>query len=243
MTSLVRIWIVLLPAIIAAYFLVDRPLAQALYDLRCPQETASLAGYKDWPPFVRDTPKAPKSEGVLCRMVEAGGLMTGFAPLLLLSALLLPAGRGRDLLILTGVSLLVTFVLKNDLKWVFGRYWPITWTNGNLSWISDHAYGFHWFRGNFLQGEECTGSFPSGHTAMAFALLIPVGLFHRKLLPLLVLAASTVGLLLVLLDYHFLSDVLAGALLGITCPLLLQRLFFATGPIPTGGDREGMGRP
>ena len=225
MFSLTKIWCLLLPAILAACLFVDRPLSRVLYDLNCPQTIASCAGCENWPPFVREPQKPCSSQGLLGRMVELGGLMTGLAaPLLLLAALLLPPGRGRDLVILTGVSILVTFVLKNDLKWVFGRYWPITWTNGNPSWITDQAYGFHWFYGNFLQGEEGTGSFPSGHTAMAFAVLLPYGLFHRKALPVLLLLASSVGILLVLLDYHFLSDVLAGALLGMTCPMLLQRL-------------------
>ena len=58
-------------------------------------------------------------------------------------------------------------------------------------------------------------SFPSGHTATAFATATVVGLLHPRLRwPLLGLAAL-VGLSRVYLGVHFWFDVLAGAALGI----------------------------
>jgi undecaprenyl-diphosphatase len=59
-------------------------------------------------------------------------------------------------------------------------------------------------------------SFPSGHTITAFAVAVSVGLFYPGLMPAMLLCASNVGASRVILGMHFLSDVLAGALLG-TC--------------------------
>jgi membrane-associated phospholipid phosphatase len=128
------------------------------------------------------------------------------------------------------LSILFTFGLKNELKWVFSRDWPLTWTHNNLSWITDHAYGFQWFQGKILQGNDATGSFPSGHTAIAFASLLPVGLIYRRLLLWSVILATMEGCAMIIMDYHFLSDVLAGALAGVTCTLLMQAMVLSEKP-------------
>jgi undecaprenyl-diphosphatase len=62
-------------------------------------------------------------------------------------------------------------------------------------------------------------SFPSGHTADAFAFAIAVGLVYPKwyfFIPCLVWAAL-VGYSRMSLGVHFPSDVLAGAIIGIVC--------------------------
>ena len=57
-------------------------------------------------------------------------------------------------------------------------------------------------------------SFPSGHSITAFAIAVCVGLFYPQLqVPLLFLAASIAASRIVL-GMHFLSDVVAGSLLG-----------------------------
>jgi len=57
-------------------------------------------------------------------------------------------------------------------------------------------------------------SFPSGHTITAFAFAVPVGLFLPGLMPGLMFCALSIGVSRVLLGMHFLSDVIAGAILG-----------------------------
>jgi len=57
-------------------------------------------------------------------------------------------------------------------------------------------------------------SFPSGHTMTAFSITISLSLFYPTLWPGLLLCACSIGTSRVLLGMHFLSDVLAGALLG-----------------------------
>lgn len=57
-------------------------------------------------------------------------------------------------------------------------------------------------------------SFPSGHTISAFAVAIPVGLFYPSLLAGVLFCALSVAASRILLGMHFLSDVIAGAVLG-----------------------------
>jgi undecaprenyl-diphosphatase len=57
-------------------------------------------------------------------------------------------------------------------------------------------------------------SFPSGHTIIAFAVALSLGMFYPELLPGLLFCAASVALSRILLGMHFLSDVLAGAVLG-----------------------------
>lgn len=57
-------------------------------------------------------------------------------------------------------------------------------------------------------------SFPSGHTITAFAVSTPLSLFYPDLLVGLMFCALSIALSRVLLGMHFLTDVLAGAILG-----------------------------
>jgi len=75
-------------------------------------------------------------------------------------------------------------------------------------------------------GLPLSSSFPSGHAAMAFAAATVVAILAPRLrVPALVLAAL-VAFSRVYLGVHFLSDVLAGAVLGIGVGLLVS----AVGP-------------
>ena len=57
-------------------------------------------------------------------------------------------------------------------------------------------------------------SFPSGHTMTAFAVATPLMLFYPTLTIGLLFCALSIALSRILLGMHFLSDVLAGALIG-----------------------------
>jgi undecaprenyl-diphosphatase len=57
-------------------------------------------------------------------------------------------------------------------------------------------------------------SFPSGHTMTAFAVCVSLALFYPALALGLSFCAFSVAISRILLGMHFLSDVLAGALIG-----------------------------
>jgi undecaprenyl-diphosphatase len=66
-------------------------------------------------------------------------------------------------------------------------------------------------------------SFPSGHTITAFAVAIPIGLCYPALLAGLIFCALSVAASRILLGLHYLSDVLAGILIGTTIGLAAFR--------------------
>lgn len=108
--------------------------------------------------------------------------------------------------------LTLTLKVKTLFKIVFGRYWPTTWINNNLSLIHDGVYGFNWFH-----GFNNMGSFPSGHsTFTAFCCIWLMRLFP-KLEKLNFTIMVIMPICLVLLNYHFLGDCFAGVGLGILC--------------------------
>lgn len=71
--------------------------------------------------------------------------------------------------------------------------------------------------------EVSTYSFPSGHTTVAFALAATLSEAEEELKYYLFGLAAVVGLSRMYLGVHFLSDVIAGAAVGITVPALVLR--------------------
>lgn len=57
-------------------------------------------------------------------------------------------------------------------------------------------------------------SFPSGHTMTAFAVSTPLLSFYPDLAPVLLFCSTSIAASRILLGMHFLSDVVAGCLLG-----------------------------
>lgn len=114
----------------------------------------------------------------------------------------------KKLLIIAN-SVVLTYFIKDQLKLVFGRYWPQTWTHGNPSLIDNNAYGF-----NFLHSGSWYQSFPSGHSALTFAAAAAIWItFPRcRWLAVLLTLFTVIGQLS--MNYHFVSDVIAGGLLG-----------------------------
>ena len=121
------------------------------------------------------------------------------------------------------ISTLATIVIKDQLKFVFGRNWPDSWGPGIQSFLRNGAYGFHYFHSG-----KSFKSFPSGHAAVAAAILtVPWILFPRlRVLCTIGVIAADVGL--VALNLHFVSDVVAGSFIGFSTGLFTVALWRAT---------------
>jgi membrane-associated phospholipid phosphatase len=109
------------------------------------------------------------------------------------------------------LGVIFTEIIKNILKFIFGRTWPETWVDNNLSFIRDGVYGFH-----FMHGGSAYQSFPSGHMAAACTVLSVIWIQYPHFRSYSVVAGLLVGAVLACANYHFLSDVIAGAFVGIS---------------------------
>jgi len=116
-------------------------------------------------------------------------------------------------------ALLVAYVLKDQLKYLFGRTWPETWINNNPSFFGDGTYGFF-----PMHGGPGYSSFPSGHTTLIATIAGALWSLAPKLrwVGVALVLAVAVGLLGA--DYHWLSDILAGGILGVTTGLVAARI-------------------
>jgi membrane-associated phospholipid phosphatase len=120
--------------------------------------------------------------------------------------------RWQKTLFVACLSLIVADDFRISLGDVFGRYWPDTWTHDNPSLIGTGTYGFH----PFQRGDD-VGSFPSGHAAriLAFATVWLIAMPRSRTVQVVVIILSASMLVsLVAMNYHFVSDVIAGSVLG-----------------------------
>jgi membrane-associated phospholipid phosphatase len=88
------------------------------------------------------------------------------------------------------------------LKIIFGRARPYVWLAGD-----DSGFGFFRYGSKFA-------SFPSGHTTTSFAAALALSAVFPRGWSLFLLAALLIGISRIVLEAHYLSDVIAGALLG-----------------------------
>ena len=120
------------------------------------------------------------------------------------------------------LAVLVAIALKEQLKFVFGRTWPETWTNNNPSYIKDGVYGFFPFKG-FGTG-RAYHAFPSGHMTAISVAAVSVALNWPRLrwvmpLPVLMAAVGMIGA-----NFHWVSDLIAGTGLGAAVAVAAHRL-------------------
>ncbi len=110
-------------------------------------------------------------------------------------------------------------VIRVSAKVIFGRTWPETWTNNNPSWIEHGVEAFYPFSMSVSYH-----SFPSGHALFTFALASLFWHFMPKLYWLWI--SLMVGVIIGQLaqNYHYLGDLLAGAILGILITQLVVNL-------------------
>ncbi|HEX4144687.1 MAG TPA: phosphatase PAP2 family protein [Pirellulales bacterium] len=120
-----------------------------------------------------------------------------------------PFVRWQKLLLVACLSLVVADNFRTSLGELLGRYWPETWFDDNPSLIGNGTYGFHPF-----QWGDDTGSFPSGHAARILGFASVWWLAMPKSRAICVLVCLPMLVSLIAMDYHFVSDVVAGSTLG-----------------------------
>ncbi len=104
---------------------------------------------------------------------------------------------------LGGTVLPVSHVAKTAFKLLFGRI-------QTRVWLVDPAAAHQWFH----SGEGHNG-FPSGHMTVFAALAAACWAFYPELKGPCLFLLALLGAALVLSNYHFLSDVVAGGYLGL----------------------------
>jgi len=90
-------------------------------------------------------------------------------------------------------------------KRIFGRGWP------DPTYVRDHLYGFHWLRGG-----PHWESFPSGTAAISFAVATVLWIAAPRWRAFAVVATSLLCVAVVVINGHWVGDVIAGAFLGVT---------------------------
>jgi membrane-associated phospholipid phosphatase len=124
-----------------------------------------------------------------------------------------PFGNVDITLILCELSVISAKLIVPPLKSVFGRTWPLY---NRPSLILDGAYGFNFF----YSGQEFE-SFPSGHMASICALTVVFWICYPKFRPICAACISAMGAGLIVGNYHFLGDVIAGGFVGTSTAVLM----------------------
>jgi len=111
--------------------------------------------------------------------------------------------RLTQFFLLVAISIPITFFLKSALKHFFGRVNTRFWLR------HPHVTEFHWF-----QGEGNYDGFPSGHMAVFMALMVALWKYYPSHRLAYLVFLSALALALIVTNYHFMSDIIAGAYLG-----------------------------
>jgi membrane-associated phospholipid phosphatase len=190
---------------VVCYWWVDRPVARFVHDHRLlPAELWR------WAPMI----------------ASYLNLVAGLAVLgVVLWRIRKPGGRLQTVLLAISLNLVLTTVLKQLLKWGFGRYWPENWETDIPTLIGSEAYGFHPFHYG-----DAYESFPSGHAAAICAILSILWLSYPRWRWRYVMVGAAVCSALVGMNYHFVGDVIAGGILGSLTGVWMTHVFRLNGP-------------
>lgn len=196
-------------AVVLSYYFVDRAVAFSVHSREIPKSEFKI-GDVDIPVFKWLTYPPPAAQ-TLCPLIFAA---------LMIRRLRGPLLHWEKTLLVACLSLMVANEFRSSVGDVCGRYWPETWFNANPkelgpnnpSLIGTDTYGFHWF--DLSVGGGDIGSFPSGHSAriVGFAAVWWIAVPRSRVL--CILLAPPMVISLVAMNYHFVSDVIAGSVLG-----------------------------
>src|SRR5436305_12114934 len=176
-------------AVLVCYFWIDRPVAFFVY--RHHINTFQVFRWFTYPP--------PEVQNWSALVLTILVVRRAWGPFV----------RWQKVLLVACISLIVADDFRISLGDVFGRYWPQTWTHDNPSLIGTGTYGFH----PFQRGDD-VGSFPSGHACriLGFAGVWMIAMPGTRVIAIILCVPMLLSL--VAMNYHFVSDVIAGSVLG-----------------------------
>ena len=188
-----NLWVLLLllttSAVLISIVWIDRPVAFLVHEAFGSRKFSQVAASR-----VLSIPLASAFVFTACGIfVTAGGKLS----------------RWGTAIVLADIALITADTIKDQLKTIFGRTWPDSWGPDVTSLVHDGAYKFNFFHSDFT-----SGSFPSGHAAAAASVASVLWLLFPRMRILISLGIAGVDVGLVLLNLHFVSDVLAGTFVG-----------------------------
>jgi len=114
---------------------------------------------------------------------------------------------------LAATTLPTAFLLKLFFQFMFGR------THTRLFVQANQPLRFNWFHGIGI------GCFPSGHMTVFTAFGVAIWIYYPHYRRPVLITLLILGAALIATDYHFLSDVIAGAYLGVIITYFLWNGF------------------
>jgi membrane-associated phospholipid phosphatase len=170
-------------------------------------------------------------DSTVSRIIKLPGTVGFLLVLIVFRRLCPPRYSGESLLLVTTAA--TSGLFYSVAKWAVGRSRPMS--NGLFN---NHAFQIHPFDGGFVRlfVAKPAESFPSGHASLAFAMATVLAVYFPQGRPFFFGIAVLVAVERVLEDAHYLSDVLAGAGLGIIaacCAAALLRRYLTKQTLPT----------
>jgi len=128
-----------------------------------------------------------------------------------------------NIALLVFVSVALSGLTTDVIKFVLGRYRPI-------EYFENHLYGF-----KFLETQYRYTSIPSGHTTTIFSAMYVLAIFFKKYrFPLIIIGLLMASTRVISLN-HYPSDVLAGILVAIIVSSILYKKFEKRGMFTKDG--------
>lgn len=154
---------------------------------------------------------------------DFGDVQYYFVPTLFLALVCLPFRRDiSSKCMYIFCSIAAAGILVTLLKMLFGRARP-------SRHFAEDIYGFL-----FLQTNGSYFSFPSGHTTVFFSAFAAFGVLLPKYRVAFLVTAFALSFTRVLVEMHYLSDVIAGGLLGTLTAYLLGSVWHKPKEVPAG---------
>src|SRR5215475_12643790 len=172
-----------------SYFFIDRSFAYFAHD--------ELLGYRATFDLVGRLPNVLGPLVIGCTLIFAVRAVLGR-----------PTTEIQTSIVLSALSLALSAILENWLKFTFGRTWPETWVQDNPSLIRDGIHNFNPFHGG-----AGFAAFPSGHMVAICAIMSVfwIGYPRFRAIYAICVAIPFIGLLGA--NFHFVSDLIAGSFL------------------------------